>query len=83
MTEQSELAGRDENYREYRNEHIVVTWEPSLCFHAAVCIHKLPAVFNARSRPWVNLDAGQPDEIARVVAACPSGAIKYELLDEQ
>ncbi len=81
MVSDNELNARDNN-REYRNEHIVVTWEPALCIHAAVCVRTLPEVFNARARPWVNLDAGEPDDIALVVAACPSAAIKYHLLDE-
>jgi uncharacterized Fe-S cluster protein YjdI len=80
MANDSELTARDNN-REYRNDHIVVTWEPALCIHAAICVQSLPAVFNARARPWVNLSAGDPDAIARVVAECPSGAIKYRLLD--
>jgi uncharacterized Fe-S cluster protein YjdI len=81
MTADYDLDARDDN-REYRNEHIVVRWEPALCIHAAFCVADLPAVFNARVRPWVNLEGAEPDEVARVVASCPSGAITYQRLDK-
>lgn len=81
MVDDRELDARDNN-REYRNEHIVVTWEPDFCIHAAACVRSLPLVFNARARPWVNLSGGDPAEIAEIVDACPSGALKYRLLKE-
>lgn len=64
---------------EYSNEHIVVTWEPALCEHARECVGNLPEVFNSRARPWIKLSKAPAEEIARVVALCPSRALKYEM----
>lgn len=67
--------------REYRNEQITVYWEPTLCIHAAECLRGLPQVFNVRLRPWVNVNAASADEIAAVVANCPTSALRFARLD--
>ena len=67
--------------REYRNDQIVVRWEPSLCIHVAECLRGLPQVFNVRRRPWVEVDAASADEIAEVVLRCPSSALRFIRLD--
>ena len=53
--------------KEYRNEKIVVYWEPKLCIHTGNCVRGLPLVFNPQARPWVTVDASTADKIARVV----------------
>lgn len=67
--------------RRYRDERILVHWEPRLCIHASRCTSLLPQVFDARSRPWVKIDGASADEIAAVVMECPSGALSFERLD--
>ena len=67
--------------REYRNDAIVIHWEPGLCIHAAECLKRLPSVFDRRARPWVNVAGADPDAIAAVISACPSGALRFERLD--
>jgi len=67
--------------REYRTEQIVVYWEPALCVHTARCLNALPQVFDVNRRPWVDVHAASADEIARVVALCPTSALRYERLD--
>jgi uncharacterized Fe-S cluster protein YjdI len=67
--------------REYRNERIVVRWEPRLCIHAGVCVRGLPEVFDPGARPWVAIDGATADRIAAVVAGCPTGALHAERLD--
>jgi uncharacterized Fe-S cluster protein YjdI/CDGSH-type Zn-finger protein len=67
--------------RQYRNEQIVVFWEPKLCIHAGNCFRGLPAVFKPNERPWVSVEAATADEIARVVMTCPTGALHFERLD--
>ena len=49
--------------RAYRNERIVVYWEPKLCIHSANCIRGLRQVFNPAARPWVAIDAATADQI--------------------
>jgi len=67
--------------REYANDEIVVTWEPSYCIHAADCLQGLPEVFDAMRRPWIEVDRASADEIADVVMTCPSGALHFRRLD--
>jgi len=64
--------------RAYRNERIVVYWEPKLCIHSANCIRGLPQVFNPAARPWVSIDAATADQIAETIMTCPSGALHFE-----
>ena len=82
MISLDDLRKREPEKREYRTTRIVVTWEPDLCVHATECILHLPRVFNPRRRPWVSVSQAEPEDIARVVAMCPSRALKYELLEE-
>ncbi len=77
MVGESEPARR-QGQIEYKKDDIVVSWEPALCIHSAICLRGLPEVFDTRARPWVNLDAAGTDEIEAVVATCPSGALKFQ-----
>lgn len=64
--------------RTYNNGNIVVQWDSDLCTHCENCHKRLPAVFDPKARPWVNLDAAPADEIIDVVNECPSGAIRVD-----
>lgn len=67
--------------KEYKNDDLIVYWERPKCIHAAECTHGLPDVFRPRSRPWINLDNADSEEIIKVIDACPSGALKYDLTE--
>ncbi len=67
--------------RIYRNAHLAVSWEPRLCIHVGYCFRNLPNVFKPMDRPWVDVNAAPPDEIAATVMGCPTGALKFERLD--
>ena len=67
--------------REYRTGQIVVYWEPQLCIHTARCLRGLPQVFDINRRPWIKVDAASADQIAEVVARCPTSALRFERLD--
>lgn len=67
--------------REYRTDQIVVYWEPQLCIHTARCLRGLPQVFDINRRPWIKVDAASADQIAEVVARCPTSALRFERLD--
>jgi uncharacterized Fe-S cluster protein YjdI/CDGSH-type Zn-finger protein len=67
--------------REYRDGRIVIKWEPAFCIHTGRCFTGLPDVFDPGRRPWVDISAAAADDIARVVRACPTGALHYERLD--
>lgn len=67
--------------RVYRNEQIAVIWEPALCIHVGRCFRGLPEVFQPQNRPWVNINGATAERIAAQVRQCPSGALRFELLD--
>ena len=39
-------------------------------------------VFDAGARPWIEIDAADPDDIAEVVMQCPTGALGFRRLDD-
>ena len=67
--------------RIYSNANIAVSWEPRLCIHVGACFRNLPGVFKPLKRPWVDVNAASPDEIAATVMMCPTGALHFERLD--
>jgi CDGSH-type Zn-finger protein/uncharacterized Fe-S cluster protein YjdI len=67
--------------RVYRNDVIEVHWEPRLCIHTRSCVRRLGKVFNASARPWIDVDAADPDAIAETVLTCPTGALHFQRLD--
>lgn len=67
--------------RTYRNDAIEVDWEPRLCIHARNCIRNLGQVFDASARPWIDVDAAEPDAIAQAILSCPSGALHFRRVD--
>ena len=66
--------------QDYRNDKIVVRYEPKICIHAGDCVRGLPSVFDVGKKPWINVDGASPEKIAEQVKKCPSGALSYELL---
>lgn len=70
-----------QHQRTYRTDRIVVYWNASVCISSHNCVNGLPQVFRPKERPWIHVDAADADEVARVVAQCPSGALHFERLD--
>jgi CDGSH-type Zn-finger protein/uncharacterized Fe-S cluster protein YjdI len=68
--------------RTYSNERIAVHWDSTLCIHTARCLNAAPSVFDVQRRPWVEIDAADADVVAMAVETCPTGALRYERLDE-
>ena len=71
----------EEKRIKYKSDEISVSFAPDICIHAAECVKGLPSVFDTSKKPWVNVVGGTPDEIIDVIDRCPSGALKYELID--
>jgi CDGSH-type Zn-finger protein/uncharacterized Fe-S cluster protein YjdI len=65
----------------FPNPAITVTWSKRRCIHSADCIAGLPDVFMPGRKPWITPEDATADEIARVIARCPSGALQFERLD--
>ena len=41
--------------QEYRNDKIVVRYDPTICIHAGECVRGLPSVFNVSKNPWIDV----------------------------
>jgi uncharacterized Fe-S cluster protein YjdI len=63
--------------KKYSAPGIDVFFEPRLCIHAARCVAGLPAVFDPNRRPWIQPANATPDELADVIARCPTGALHF------
>lgn len=59
----------------YEGQTITVTYDLARCIHAATCVKRLPAVFDIDKKPWVQPDNAAAEDVASVVARCPSGAL--------
>lgn len=66
--------------KEYTNGEVTVVWQPGICVHSTVCWKEatgLPAVFNPKVRPWVNISGADTAAIVEQVKKCPSGALSF------
>jgi uncharacterized Fe-S cluster protein YjdI len=64
--------------QEYRNDKLIVRYDPAICVHAGECVRGLPSVFNVSKEPWIDVNGASPAEIIEQVQRCPSGALSYE-----
>lgn len=71
----------DRATREYASTDIKVQWYASRCIHSAACIRALPQVFDARKRPWIDVNAADAPAIAEAVVKCPTGALHFVRTD--
>jgi len=68
------MPERGSTRKRYTGEAVDVSFDPLRCRHAAECLRGLPAVFDLGRRPWILPDGGEPADVVRVVARCPTGA---------
>jgi uncharacterized Fe-S cluster protein YjdI len=64
--------------QEYRNDKVVVRYDPKICIHAGECVRRLPSVFNVSKEPWIDVSGASAGAIVEQVKRCPSGALTYE-----
>jgi len=69
--------------KRYTGAAVDVSYDPVRCRHAAECVRGLPAVFDTQQRPWILPDGADADEVVRVVARCPTGALRTHRVEEQ
>jgi uncharacterized Fe-S cluster protein YjdI len=62
--------------KRYTGEAVDVSFDPVRCRHAAECVRGLGAVFDTDRRPWILPDGADPEDVVRVVARCPTGALR-------
>ena len=81
-TDEKSPDRRPERIRSYPGKTIIIHDNRCVCAHRGHCTDSLPAVFRLGERPWIDPDGAPPDEIARVIEMCPSGALSYSRHDE-
>lgn len=74
---ESELMAH--GYRKYTGEKVDVYFNLSVCTYSGNCVRGNHAIFDTKRKPWILPDADSPEEVARVIHTCPSGALKYRL----
>ena len=67
----------------YEGKQITILDNRGVCSHRGHCTTNLPNVFRRGTEPWIDPDAADPREIARVIRMCPSGALSYEWRGER
>jgi uncharacterized Fe-S cluster protein YjdI len=65
--------------QDYRNDKIIVRYDPKICIHAGDCVRGLPGVFDVGRKPWVDVNGASTEAIAAQINKCPSGALSYEM----
>ncbi len=66
--------------QDYRNDTIIVRYDPHTCIHAGECVRGLPTVFNLSKDPWIDVNGASMHAIVEQIKRCPSGALTYEVL---
>lgn len=61
----------------YTGKEITIHDNRGVCAHVHFCTDNSPAVFNVTKKPWIDPDAADPEETARTIRMCPSGALSY------
>jgi uncharacterized Fe-S cluster protein YjdI len=70
------MAETGSTRKRYTGAAVDVSFDPARCRHAAECLRGLPAVFDLNRRPWILPDGGDAEDVVRVVARCPTGALR-------
>jgi CDGSH-type Zn-finger protein len=65
--------------KDFVGKKIIVHDNRRICSHAAECVNTLPSVFKLNSKPWIEPDAAEVNEIVDTVRKCPSGALSYSI----
>jgi CDGSH-type Zn-finger protein len=64
---------------DYAGKGIIIHDNRGVCDASGYCYDNLPAVFQPGEEPWIRPDAASPEEIARIIRMCPSGALSYTI----
>src|SRR5665648_661557 len=54
-------AAVEVSMQEYRNDKIVVRYDPKICIHAGDCVRGLPSVFDVAAKPWIDVNGAAPE----------------------
>ncbi|HVE37933.1 MAG TPA: (4Fe-4S)-binding protein [Nitrososphaeraceae archaeon] len=65
--------------RDYLGKKIITHDNRKICSHAVECVKNLPSLFSVGSRPWINSDGSNLNDIIDTIRKCPSGALSYSI----
>jgi CDGSH-type Zn-finger protein/uncharacterized Fe-S cluster protein YjdI len=71
----------DKKLATYGGEEADVQWDGRLCIHVGECGRADNNLFVGGRQPWCQPDRVSAEEVADVVARCPSGALTYTRKD--
>jgi len=71
----------DKKLATYEGEEADVQWDGRLCIHIGECGRANNNLFVGGRQPWCQPDRVSVEEVADVVARCPSGALTYTRKD--
>jgi uncharacterized Fe-S cluster protein YjdI len=63
-------------------EEVTVSFDPEVCQHSGNCVRGLPAVFDAKAKPWITPEGASVEDVIAQVGRCPSGALRIEPRDQ-
>jgi len=67
-----------------RGKSLTVLFDAKRCIHSRHCVTELPRVFQAnKPGTWLFPDEAESELLAAVIRECPSGALRYERLDDR
>jgi uncharacterized Fe-S cluster protein YjdI len=69
--------------KEYKKGNLTVVWKKDICIHAGNCVRELPGVFDAKGKPWINVEGADTEAIKKQVDRCPSGALSYIISEDE
>ena len=72
----SDVASKDKIHS-YEGGEVTVYYNRLLCSHAGECGRRAANIFNPKERPWIQPDNGTVEQVQEVIAACPSGALRW------
>jgi len=65
----------------YPGKKMDVTWDGRLCIHVGECTRASGELFVGGRNPWCQPDLAEDEEVAEVVARCPTGALSITRKD--
>ena len=73
----------DQKVFEFKGDKVDVSWDGRLCIHVGECTRAEGELFQSGRQPWCTPDAKAIDEIAAVVARCPTGALTISRSEDE
>jgi CDGSH-type Zn-finger protein len=79
FSSQKVADGTRDKRQDYVGKGITIHDNRSICSHAGFCTDRLASVFRLKTKPWIDPDGAQVEEIIEAVKRCPSGALSYSI----